>query len=289
VIVTLSSALELLRPKHWAKNAFVFMPVPFALAAGGQLDATRFALGLIGFCLVTSAVYAFNDVRDAEQDRRHPQKQRRPVASGRLSPAFAVALTILALGLGLGLVALSGHRDAVVIALSYVTINIAYTLGGKHVPLLDVFMLSSGFVLRVLLGCALIGVPPSTWLLLCSSTLALFLALAKRRGDLLRGVGSDHRPSLRGYSMEFLNQAIAISAAMTLLAYALYCMEAKVLRHGREFASFPFVLFGVLDYLRMSDLRSSGDSPVELILSSPSLWFSGLGWAAATLWSVGLF
>ena len=289
MIAPLSAALELLRPKHWAKNAFVFMPVPFALAAGGQLDAPRFALGLVGFCFVTSAVYAFNDVLDAEQDRRHPQKRSRPVAARRVGPAFAMALAVLSLLLGIGLVALSGHGGAVVIALAYVAINVAYTLGGKHVPLLDVFMLSSGFVLRVLLGCALIGVRPSTWLLLCSSTLSLFLALAKRRGDLLRGVGSDHRPSLRGYSMEFLNQAIAISAAMTLLGYALYCMEAKVLRHGREFASFPFVLFGVLDYLRMSDLKSSGDSPVELILSSPSLWFSGIGWAVATLWSVGLF
>ena len=279
---------SLFRPKHWVKNSFVFMPLPFALAAGGHLEAGRFALGLLGFCLATSAVYALNDVLDVEQDRRHPQKQKRPVASGRSRPAAAVAGAAALLAAGLALAAFAGTH-AVVIQMTYVAVNVAYSLGGKNVPLLDVFMLSSGFVLRVLLGCALIDVRPSTWLLLCSSALALFLALAKRRGDLVRGVGSDHRPSLRGYSMGFLNQAIAISAAMTLLAYALYCMEAAVLRHGREFASFPFVLFGVLDYLRMSDLRNSGDSPVELILSSPSLLFAGLGWAVATVWSVGLF
>ena len=279
---------DLFRPKHWVKNAFVFMPLPFALAAGGHFEPGPFALGLLGFCLATSAVYAFNDVLDVEQDRRHPQKQNRPVAAGRIRPAAAVAASVALLVAGLGLAALAGSH-AVVTQLIYVAVNVAYSLGGKNVPLLDVFMLSSGFVLRVLLGCALIDVRPSTWLLLCSSALALFLALAKRRGDLVRGVGSEHRPSLRGYSMGFLNQAIAISAAMTLLAYALYCMEAAVLRHGREFASFPFVLFGVLDYLRMSDLRNSGDSPVELILSAPSLLFAGLGWAVATVWSVGLF
>jgi decaprenyl-phosphate phosphoribosyltransferase len=286
---TLRDWLELLRPKHWLKNAFVLMPLPFALAAGGRFDPAEFSLGFVGFCLAASAVYAFNDVLDAEQDRRHPRKQRRPVAAGRVSPAAAVASSVVLLAGGLTLAVLSGSRLAVAILLVYASVNASYSLGAKNVPLLDVFLLSSGFVLRVLLGCALIEVPPSTWLLLCSSTLALFLALAKRRGDLVRGVGSEHRPSLRGYSLGFLNQAIAITAAMTLLAYALYCMEAAVLRQGREFASFPFVLFGVLDYLRMTDLGNGGDSPVELILSSPALWISGALWAVATVWSVGLF
>jgi len=281
--------LVLWRPRHWLKNAFVLMPLPFALAAGGHFHPVGFLLGFAGFCLAASAMYAFNDVLDAPQDRMHPRKQKRPVAAGRIRPAAAVGSSLGLLAGGVTLAALSGSRAAVVILLIYVAINLSYSLGGKHVPLLDVFMLSSGFVLRVLLGCALIDVQPSTWLLLCSSTLALFLALAKRRGDLVRGVGSEHRPSLRGYSLGFLNQAIAISAAMTLLAYALYCMEAAVLLPGREFASFPFVLFGVLDYLRMADLGNSGDSPVELVLSSPSLWLTGVFWAVATVWSVGLF
>jgi 4-hydroxybenzoate polyprenyltransferase len=281
--------MRLWRPKHWAKNAFVFMPVPFALAAGAQLDATRFVLGLLGFCLTNSAVYAFNDVLDAGHDRNHPEKRQRPVAAGRIAPAAALTSSVILFLVALALTWTTGSRPALALQGVYVIFNVVYSLGGKNVPLLDVFILSSGFVIRVLLGCALIDVTPSSWLLMCSSALALFLSLAKRRGDLARGLGSEQRPALRGYNVEFLNQAIAISAAMTLIAYALYCMEAEVLIPGREFASLPFVLFGVLDYLRVAYLSNSGGSPVDVILSSPALLISGVGWALATLWSVGIF
>ena len=281
--------LRLWRTKHWAKNVFVFMPVPFALAAGGELDVTRFALGLLGFCLTNSAAYAFNDVLDAEHDRKHPEKRDRPVAAGRIRPVEAITSAVILAALGLILTVSSGSNAAVIIQVIYVVLNVVYSLGGKNVPLLDVFILSTGFVLRVLLGCALIDVTPSSWLLLCSSALALFLSLAKRRGDLARGLGSEQRPALRGYTVEFLNQAIAISATMTLIAYALYSTEAEVLIPGREFASLPFVLFGVLDYLRVAYLRNAGGSPVDVILSSPALLFSGIGWSLATLWSVGIF
>lgn len=285
----LGDYLRLWRPRHWVKNAFVFMPVPFAFAAGGEFDPVRFALGLLGFCLTNSAIYAFNDVLDVENDRKHPEKRNRPVAARRISPSAAVASAVVLVLAGLALTWASGSRMAVVLQLTYVAFNAVYSLGGKNVPLLDVFILSTGFVLRVLLGCALIDVVPSSWLLLCSSALALFLSLAKRRGDLARGLGSEQRPALRGYNVEFLNQAIAISAAMTLIAYALYSMEADVLIPGREFASLPFVLFGVLDYLRVAYLGDSGGSPVDVILSSPALLISGIGWAVATLWSVGIF
>jgi len=281
--------LLLWRPKHWAKNAFVFMPVPFALAAGGDLDVTRFALGLLGFCLTNSAVYAFNDALDAKHDRKHPEKRDRPVAAGRIGPVAAITSAAALVLIGAVLTLLSGSITALMLQVIYVVFNGVYSLGGKNVPLLDVFILSTGFVLRVLLGCALLDVTPSSWLLLCSSALALFLSLAKRRGDLARGLGSEQRPALRGYTVGFLNQAIAISAAMTLMAYALYCMEAEVLIPGREFASLPFVVFGVLDYLRVAHLRDAGGSPVDVILSSPALQLSGIGWALATLWSVGIF
>jgi decaprenyl-phosphate phosphoribosyltransferase len=147
--------------------------------------------------------------------------------------------------------------------------------------------LSSGFILRVLLGCALVGVTPSNWLLLCSSTLALFMALTKRKAELV-GAGADHRPSLAGYNALFLDQAIGITAGMTLVAYALYSKEAEVLQPGREFASLPFVVFGVLEYLRISHTKGRGGTPIELVFSAPSLLLAGIGWAAATVWSLGL-
>lgn len=281
-----SALIELARLKHWVKNVFVLMPVPFAVADGATLDPWSFLLGIAGFCLGSSAVYAANDVFDADRDRKHEVKALRPVASGRVPVASAVIFSIGLLSVGLILTTLSGRIAATLILVIYAVLNLIYSGWGKHIPLVDVFLLSSGFVLRVLFGCALLGVVASSWLLLCSSTLALFLALAKRRADLAKGLDGEHRPSLSGYSMPYLDQAMGITAAMTLMAYALYCMEASVLIAGREFATLPFVVFGVLDYLRVCHVKRAGDSPVDLLLSSPRIMICGMGWILATLWSV---
>ncbi len=279
----------LLRPHHWVKNAFVLVPLPFAMATGATPRWSAVALGTLGMCLASSAVYALNDAADAEQDRLHPDKSDRPVASGRVSVGMARILAgCLAAG-GLALAALSSSATAASLIATYLLLNVVYSHGAKNVPLVDVFIVSAGFVLRVLLGCALADVTPSSWLLLCSSTLALFLALSKRRGDCARGIGSEHRPSLSGYSLGFLDQATSISAGMAILSYCLYCIEAGVLVVGREFASMPFVLFGVLDYLRISALRPEHTFPVDVFLSSRALLVAGLGWVAAILWSLGLF
>ena len=284
----LSALLELARPKDWVKNVFVLMPVPFALADGAVLDLGRFALGVAGFCLGNSAVYAFNDTFDRELDRNHATKRLRPVASGRVSVPSALVFSAVLLGVGLVLTTLSGSLQAIGILVVYALLNLIYSVWGKHIPLVDVFLLSAGFVLRVLLGCALLDVAASSWLLLCSSGLALFLALAKRRADLVMGLDGDHRPSLTGYNLPYLDQAIGITSAMTLMAYALYCMEATVLIPGREFATLPFVVFGVFDYLRICHVKQTGGSPVDLLLSSPTIMASGVGWIMATIWSVGL-
>jgi 4-hydroxybenzoate polyprenyltransferase len=284
---TMAALCELARPKHWLKNVFVLMPVPFALADGAVLDPALFALGIAGFCLGNSAVYAFNDAFDVELDRRHPTKRERPVASNRVSVNQAFVLSAALMGTGLLLTGLTGRIEAVGILATYAALNAIYSVWGKHVPLLDVFLLSTGFVLRVLLGCALLAAAASSWLLLCSSGLALFLALAKRRADVATGSSGDHRPSLSGYNLSYLDQAIGITSAMTLMAYALYCMEAAVMIPGREFATLPFVVFGVFDYLRICHVKGSGDSPVDLLLSSPAILLCGVGWIIAALWSVG--
>ncbi len=283
-----SDVLTLLRPRHWIKNAFVLMPLPFALATGAAADWTAVALGVLGMCLASSAVYALNDAADAAQDRLHPDKCERPVASGRVSVGQARVLAGVLAAVGVALPALSSGAAAASLVLVYLLLNVVYSHGAKNVPLVDVFIISAGFVLRVLLGCALVAVTPSSWLLLCSTTLALFLALAKRRGDAARGIADEHRPSLSGYNLAFLDQASSISAGMTILAYALYCIEAGVLVSGREFASMPFVLFGVLDYLRISQLHPERTFPVDVLLSSRALLVAGFGWILAILWSLGL-
>jgi 4-hydroxybenzoate polyprenyltransferase len=291
----LPALIRLARPRDWIKNVFVLLPVPFALkameAAGGKhFDAVRFLLGLAGFCLVNSAIYTFNDLCDAAADRLHPTKCRRPIAAGEVSNrAVAVQIVVLLLA-GLGLCLAAARPPAVAIVLSYVALNMAYNFGAKHVALLDVFLLSSGFVIRVLLGCALVAASPSPWLLLCTATLALFLGFAKRRADLTEELDVNHRPSLRGYNKAFLDQAVSICAGVAILAYALYCIEVKkMLQAGREMASLPFVVYGILDYLRMVHVEGIGGSPVDVAYHSRSIQACAVGWMVAVTWSLGLW
>ena len=275
--------VRVVRPRDWLKNVFVLLPLPFAVAGGSTLEPLTVGFGLAAMSLASSAAYVFNDWRDAERDRRHPDKQQRPIAAGRVSSGAAAVL-----GFGLALAGTTIAFAAVpppagLVILAYLGLQLVYSQYGKHVPLLDVFLLSSGFVLRVMLGCVLAGVNPSSWLLLCSSSLALFLALAKRRADLRQGLDEQHRPSLRGYSQAFLDQGLTVSAGLTITAYALYCLDAAILAPGFEFASLPFVVFGVLEYLRIVQTRDAGGSPLDLLVSSLALLGCGAGWAIAVL------
>jgi 4-hydroxybenzoate polyprenyltransferase len=280
--------VKLARPRHWIKNAFILAPVPFALAVGAQLDLSAFVLGLWGFCLVNSAAYAFNDVRDAEADRHSPKKRSRPVASGAISPFLALAFAAFLALVGLVLCWLTGVRVVIALSLLYVVINLVYSLDAKNVPVLDVFLLASGYVIRVILGCALVGAPPSNWLLLCASMLALFLAFGKRRADLVAGLTSEHRASLAGYTLVFLDSALAITAGIALFAYALYSQESPAFLEGRELVGLPFVAFGILDYLRVAVGEGAGGSPVEMAYRSRPLQICVIGWVIATAWSLGV-
>jgi len=288
----LRNLIRLARPLDWIKNVFVVLPLPFAVAAGtaAAFSLSSFLLGFFGFCLISSAVYVFNDLCDAAADRLHPKKRFRPLASGAVSPTVAMVLSLILLILGLGLCAVADRSYTITIAAIYVLTNLAYSVGAKKVPLLDVFILASGFVLRVWFGCALLSVFPSSWLLLCTATLALFLGFIKRRADLIEELDFNHRPSLRGYSKSFLDQAVGICAGVAILAYALYCVEVRgVLKPGREMASLPFVAYGIFDYLRLAYVKGYGDSPVEIAYKSLSLQVCGLGWIAAVSWSLGLW
>ncbi len=280
--------IRLARPKDWVKNLFVIMPLPFALADGASLDVLPFAVGLLAMCLAGSATYALNDTRDADSDRAHPRKRHRPVAAGVVPAPVALSFAAALAGAALLLAFATERPLAAVLVATYLVANAVYSLGGKNVPLFDVFLLSSGYMIRVFLGCALLTVAASNWLLLCSSTLALFLALTKRRGDVVEGVGPEQRPSLRGYNVQFLDQAMGITAGLALISYALYSIEADVFLSGREFASLPFVAFVILDYLRIAHTEGAGASPVDLV-SRPAFVLAGAGWAIAAAWSLGIY
>ena len=278
--------VRLVRPRDWLKNVFVLLPLPFALVGGSRVEPAALVLGLVAMSLTSSAAYVFNDWWDAERDRRHPRKRNRPLAAGSLPAAAGPALGAGLAAAGASAAYLGAPAPAGLVVTAYLGLQLLYTLYGKHVPLVDVFLLSSGFVLRVILGCAVAGVPPSNWLLLCSSSLALLLALAKRRADLVEGLDERHRPSLAGYNRAFLDQGLAVSAGLTITAYALYCMDAAVLAPGREFASLPFVVLGVMECLRIVHAEDGGGSPVDMLLSSPVLLACSLAWGAAILLSI---
>lgn len=281
--VTVADLARLVRPRDWLKNVFVLLPLPFAVAGGSTLDPITLAAGLAAMSLASSAAYVFNDAWDAERDRRHPEKRLRPIAAERVSVSAAGGF-----GFGLALASTTiafaaAPPPAGLVVLAYLGLQLVYTLCGKHVPLVDVFLLSSGFVLRVVMGCTLADVSPSSWLLLCSSSLALFLALAKRRADLRQGLDERHRPSLQGYTQAYLDQGLTVSAGLTITAYALYCIDAAILAPGLEFGSLAFVVFGVLEYLRIVQTRDAGGSPVDLLASSRALMACGTGWVLVIL------
>ena len=267
--------LQVFRIQQWPKNLFVLAGLLFG-GRWGEADALRAALTtLLLFCLASSLVYLWNDLRDLEADRLHPRKCQRPLAGRRISPAAGW----VALAAGLVLLALLAwllHPPSVPFLATYLLFNLGYSLGLKRVPVLDLLLITAGFVMRVLAGTRAVDVPTSAWILLCTGALAFFLAVSKRRLD-LPDSGSEASPTFRGYSPAFLDQLLSISASWTVLFYGLYCSELNqqmVARHSFLW-TLPFVLFGVLHYLRrVQVLKGSGRS---LLLDAP-LAVTVAGW-----------
>jgi 4-hydroxybenzoate polyprenyltransferase len=282
----LRALVEALRPRQWVKNLFVFAGVVFGQqlftpAAGAALAA--FAL----FCALSGAVYLVNDVADRERDRRHPAKRRRPVASGRLPVGVALGAAVGLAGGALAAGAALSPAFALT-GLAYLALLGAYSAWLKHVVVVDVIAVASGFVLRAVAGAVAVDVEISGWLLICTILLALFLALGKRRHEVLT-LGAEaprHRPILAEYSPALLDQMIAVVTASTVTAYALYTMSPETVAkfHTRLLpATLPFVLYGVFRYLYLLYRRQLGGSPAELVFTDRPLLLNTLLWIAAVL------
>ncbi len=282
--------LRALRPVQWVKNVFVLAPMVFAERLGEPAVLGQAAVAFAAFCLASSAVYLFNDLRDLENDRRHPLKRHRPIASGALPvPAAwtaAVALAAGALAAGLGF----GVAFTALVAI-YLAVNLLYSSGLKHVVILDVMAVASGYVIRVLAGAEAVGVEVSKWLLLCTIFLALFLIFSKRRHELvlLAGEAAEHRAVLSHYSPAFLDQLINVVTASTVVSYALYAVDADtVAKFGsdRLVYTLPMVLFGVFRYLYLIYQRHEKRNPTETVLRDLPSVVNVLLWAAAVIWIV---
>jgi 4-hydroxybenzoate polyprenyltransferase len=276
-----------LRPQQWTKNLFVFAGLLFS---GRLLDRTAWPAALAAFvifCGLSGAVYLVNDVLDRGADSQHPIKRHRPVASGALSPGLALTAALaLAAACLAGAVAINGHLTMT--AAGYVALLVAYSAALKHYVIIDVLTLSAGFVLRAVAGAVAIGVPISHWLLVCTTLLALFIGLSKRRHELtlLNGGAAGHRPILQEYSPYLLDQMISVVTAATLVAYSVYTFSSETaerLGSDRLGLTIPFVLYGIFRYLYLVHQRNEGGSPSELLLTDrPLLVCVGL-WAAAVV------
>ncbi len=277
--------LRSMRPPQWIKNLFIFAAPIFGRAIGQGPILFRTAAAFAVFCGLSSALYLVNDVVDAEEDRVHPRKSKRPIAAGRVSPGLAWTAAGLLAGAGLAAAAwLDGTFFAA--AAAYVLLNLAYSWRLKHVVILDVFIVAAGFVLRVAAGGFVAGVAPSPWLLVCTTLIALLLALGKRRHELvfLEESAAKHRSVLGDYNARLLDQMIAVVTSATAVAYALYCMSGETVRRfGSEklLWTAPFVLYGIFRYLYLVYRRGEGGSPEELIVRDAPLLLATALWIGA--------
>ena len=282
--------LRALRPIQWVKNVFVLAPIVFAEQLGESAVLGQAALAFLTFCFAASAVYLFNDLRDREEDRRHPLKCERPIASGALpTPAAGVAALILAAA-ALTIASSFGMFFTALVVI-YLVINLLYSSGLKHVVILDVMAVSSGYVIRVLAGAEAIDVEVSRWLLLCTIFLALFLIFSKRRHELelLADEAAEHRAVLSHYNPAFLDQMINVVTASTVVSYALYAVDADTVRRfGSDSLVYtvPLVLFGVFRYLYLIYQKKEKRNPTESVLRDLPSVVNVLLWGVFVLWIV---
>lgn len=271
-----------IRPKQWIKNGFIFAALLFSkkfLEAEPAFLAIR---AFASFCFVTSAVYFLNDLMDIKEDRLHPLKSKRPLASGKLKKSTAVVVMIVFAAAGLGL-AVKINTYFLLTLISYIILQILYSSWLKHVVILDIFSVAAGFMIRVIGGGLAISVEISDWLIICTALLSLFLAMGKRRHELLilNHEAALHRPILREYSTYLLDQMISVVTSSTLVAYCLYTIsDVTVEKFGTRklIYTIPFVLYGIFRYLYLIHKKQYGGAPENLIISDVPLLTSVFLW-----------
>ncbi len=279
--------LTLIRPEHWVKNLFLFIPAFFAARLTEPVVFRHALLGFIAFSLIASAVYVLNDLVDAPQDRNHPDKKRRPIASGAIGSRTAILILALLFVGGAGLAAWL-HWELLVFCLLYFAINVLYSFGLKHIAIVDVSLIGLGFLLRVFAGGAVTGVAVSQWLIVLTFLLALILGLAKRRGEyVIMTGGHNFRKALEGYNLPFLDVAMVLCSTVAVVAYLMYCFSPEVTNRigsSNIFYTAFFVILGVLRYLQLTMVYNKTESPTRALLRDGFLQIVLLAWIGAFAW-----
>lgn len=277
--------LKSMRPKQWTKNLLIFAPLVFSEGLSQIPSLLNSGLSFWVFCLLSGAVYIMNDLIDLDQDKHHPLKCMRPLASGALSPRIAVFAVAIILILAAVISIAFLNLNFIVTAAGYLILQIAYSTFLKHVVIIDVFCIAAGFLLRVIAGAEAIDVIFSTWLLFCTILLSLFLALSKRRHELilLEDDAIHHRKILFEYSPDLLDQMISIVTTTTLIAYILYTIsEETISKFGTDRLKYtvPFVLYGIFRYLYLIHQKNEGGSPEKVLLNDRPILYTVLLYAA---------
>ena len=274
--------IKLIRIKHWVKNLFLFIPIFFA---GEILDTTHYMpliLGFVAFGLVASSIYVLNDLKDVENDRIHPTKRFRPLAAGTVSVQTAYIIMPVLIAGGLGLAYTIEAKYAFVLCL-YFVMNIAYTLGLKKLAIVDIIIVSIGFVLRIKAGSIVTHTPLSEWVIIMVFLLALFMAIAKRRDDIVikESSGVDMRVASKKYSLQYLNAMLALISAVIIVSYLMYTLSPPVIeRIGtyRIYYTTLFVIVGILRYLQIALVENNTGSPTKILYQDRFIQLVIVGW-----------
>ncbi len=278
--------IRLIRVYQWIKNTFVFLPLFFAGKLLSDPDALVRLLGIF-FCFsfVASSVYILNDYMDREADRQHPEKCKRPLASGEVSTIQAWVTMGILLVVGLGGAWMLEPRAGIIIT-TYLMLNVLYSIKLKHVPILDISIIATGFLLRILAGGVVAEVELSRWIIIMTFLLALFMGIAKRREDVLlfNASGNKARKSIDGYNLDFINISLGLMSAVIIVAYIMYTMAEvadSVQRHPDSYMTTVFVILGILRYLQITMVENNSGSPTKILLKDRFIQFTVIAWIVA--------
>lgn len=285
----MKSLINIIRPRHWVKNVFIFLPMFFGGALTDSRALINSLVAFFAYSFAASAIYCYNDIIDVEDDRRHSEKRKRPIASGAVSVKQAYAIMLIMLLLSCVSIVLSQKLTALgIVLLFYFVLDICYCRWLKHFAIVDVFVLSFGFVLRILAGSAATGIVPSHWLVLMTFLLALLLSFAKRRDDVLKFIATGVAPrhNTKRYNLTFINQSITVTAAVTLVCYIMYTLSPEVIARTRfdyGYLTTIFVILGLLRYMQLTSVDEKSGDPTKLLYSDRFLQLVIVMWLLSYL------
>jgi 4-hydroxybenzoate polyprenyltransferase len=277
-----------MRPHQYVKNVFIFLPLFFASQITDFELLQKAVIAFIAFSLSASAIYTLNDFHDIEEDRQHPKKKNRPLAAGSISKPSAIVIMLVLITVGFTLMSWLS-LNAVIILTAYVVMNIAYSWYLKHIAILDVSIIAIGFVLRLFVGSAVTGISLSIWIIIMTFLLALFMALAKRRDDVLISLesGKKMRKVIDGYNLQFLDTAMAIMASVVIVTYTAYVTSTEIVERFHSdylYLTVLFVILGIMRYLQISLVHLDSGSPTKIVLKDRFMQLTIVAWVISFAW-----